>query len=69
MTGKEINLTIGLMIILSNPNTIPAIAYPFIPPVKLNPATNHEAAYKARPLPNILIIKPIIQVVKVPIIN
>ncbi len=60
MTGKAINLTIGLMIILSNPNTTPAITYPLMPPVKLNPATNQEAAYKARPLPNILTIKPII---------
>jgi len=54
MTGKEMNFKIGLTAVFSNPKATPAMAYSLIPPVKLNPATSHEAAYKATELPNIL---------------
>jgi len=60
ITGIDINFNTGLTSILSNPSTTPAMAYSLIPPVNVNPATNHEAAYKARELPIILIKKAII---------
>ena len=55
--GKDMIFKTGFTIKLSKPRTIPAIAYSLSPPVKENPATNHEAAYNATELPNILTIK------------
>ncbi len=55
MTGKEINFRTGLTIMFSSPSVTPATAYSFMPPLNTNPATNHEAAYKATELPKILI--------------
>lgn len=60
ITGNEMNFRIGLMVMFSNPSAAPARAYSLIPPVKPNPATNQEAAYKATELPNILTKKAII---------
>ncbi len=54
--GRDIILMTGLTIILSSPKTTPAMAYSFIPPLKVNPATNQAATYNANALPNILTI-------------